>query len=241
MTGAQGAAPAREPGQPSALRAALMKYCVMGLLLTAVLIPGSGRVRWTRAWLYAVLTVGTQVAFGIALHRNNPELLVERSRVQKGTKSWDKVLAPAVALVGTLAIWSTAAWDVRLHWPPPVPVEASAAAFAICIPSMLFTGWAMMTNRFFSATVRIQSERGHVVVDGGPYRFVRHPGYTGAGAFTLASPIALGSWVALIPAVLTVAVLMLRTALEDRTLQAELAGYKDYAGKVRKRLAPGIW
>jgi protein-S-isoprenylcysteine O-methyltransferase Ste14 len=99
----------------------------------------------------------------------------------------------------------------------------------------------MVTNRFFSATVRIQADRGHVVVDRGPYRYVRHPGYAGALAFTLASPVALGSWRALIPAALTAAVLVLRTALEDRTLRAELTGYREYAGRVPGRLVPGLW
>ncbi|MBZ5586697.1 MAG: isoprenylcysteine carboxylmethyltransferase family protein [Acidobacteriia bacterium] len=106
---------------------------------------------------------------------------------------------------------------------------------------ILLTFWAMVTNRFFSATVRIQEDRGHVVVDGGPYRHMRHPGYVGALAFTVASPVALGSWLALIPAVLTSALLVVRTALEDRTLRRELNGYREYANRVRYRLAPGVW
>ena len=93
----------------------------------------------------------------------------------------------------------------------------------------------------FSATVRIQEERGHVVIDFGPYEYVRHPGYTGALAFSLASPVALGSWLALIPAVFLALVLAVRTALEDRTLRAELKGYEEYASRVRSRLVPGLW
>jgi protein-S-isoprenylcysteine O-methyltransferase Ste14 len=99
----------------------------------------------------------------------------------------------------------------------------------------------MFANRFFSAHVRIQTERGHAVVDSGPYGVVRHPGYVGMSIFTLGTPLALGSWLAQIPAILTVAVLIYRTALEDRTLQAELPGYADYAGRVRYRLLPGLW
>ena len=161
--------------------------------------------------------------------------------MRKGTKRWDKWLAPLVALFGPLALWCVAAWDVRGHWPPPVPVAWSAAAFAVCVAGILLTFWAMVTNRFFSATVRIQEDRGHVVVDGGPYRHMRHPGYVGALAFTVASPVALGSWLALIPAVLTSALLVVRTALEDRTLRRELNGYREYANRVRYRLAPGVW
>jgi protein-S-isoprenylcysteine O-methyltransferase Ste14 len=89
--------------------------------------------------------------------------------------------------------------------------------------------------------VRIQDDRGQVVVDTGPYRLIRHPGYTGALAFTLATPFALGSWYALVRAVLTAAVLALRTALEDRTLQAELPGHAEYAARVKDRLLPAVW
>ena len=134
-----------------------------------------------------------------------------------------------------------AALDVRAHWPPTVPVWWSVAAFAVCGMGLLFTFWAMLTNRFFSATVRIQEERGHVVIDFGPYGYVRHPGYTGALAFSLASPVALGSWLAVIPAAFLALVLAVRTALEDRTLRAELKGYEEYASRVRSRLVPGLW
>jgi protein-S-isoprenylcysteine O-methyltransferase Ste14 len=213
----------------------------MGLVLVSVLRLVSGRADWFRAWFYVGFTLGFQVAVGIVLRRVNPDLLVERSRLQKGTKPWDKVLAPAVGVLGPLAIWCVAAWDVRVQWPPVVPVWSSVVAFIVCTLGVLITFWAMVTNRFFSATVRIQAERGHVVIDGGPYRYVRHPGYAGALGFSLASPVALGSWLALIPAALLAAVLIVRTALEDRTLRAELEGYQEYTRRVPNRLVPGVW
>jgi protein-S-isoprenylcysteine O-methyltransferase Ste14 len=213
----------------------------MGLVLASLLRLISGRADWSRAWFYVAFTLGFQVMVGIVLQRVNPDLLVERSRLQKGTKPWDKVLAPAVGILGPLAIWCVTALDVRFHWPPAVSIWWSIAAFTVCTLGCLVTFWAMVTNRFFSATVRIQAERGHIVVDGGPYRYVRHPGYSGAIAFTIASPVALGSWLALIPAVLTAAVLIVRTALEDRTLRIELEGYQDYTRRVPGRLVPGLW
>ena len=242
MNSASGAAAAMSPAARSpSLRRSLTKYCIMGLILASVLLLVSGRTDWYRAWFYIVFTIGFQVVTGIVLHRVNPDLLAERSRLHKGTKTWDKILAPAVAIVGPLAMWCVAAWDVRLHWPPVVPMPWSVAAFLVCSVGFLLTFWAMVTNRFFSTTVRIQTERGHVVIDGGPYRHLRHPGYAGALAFTLATPVALGSWIGLIPAVLAAAVLVLRTALEDRTLRAELTGYQEYARRVRNRLVPGLW
>ena len=99
----------------------------------------------------------------------------------------------------------------------------------------------MAANAFFSAVVRIQDDRGHAVASGGPYRFVRHPGYSGSLAFELATPIMLGSLWALIPSGLNALLIVVRTALEDRTLNEELDGYREYAGQVRYRLLPGVW
>jgi protein-S-isoprenylcysteine O-methyltransferase Ste14 len=219
----------------------LVKYCVEGLILTAILWLVSGRPDWIRAWIYVGFILGVQFAAFQFLSRVNPDLLVERSRLRKGTKGFDKVLAPAVAVVGPIAMWTVAGLDVRAHWPPAVPVGWSIAAFAVCAASSAFTVWAMASNRFFANTVRIQTERGHVAVDGGPYRLVRHPGYLAMAAFTLATPVALGSWRALIPGVLTVGALVVRTALEDRTLRAELEGYREYAARVPQKLVPGLW
>jgi len=217
-----------------------IKYCISALVVAGVLMLLSGRPGWIRGWALVGLTFGLQVAVGVVLTRTSPELLVERSRMQKGTKKWDKILAPVVAL-GPLVVFGMAAWDVRFQWPPAVPIAWSLAALAVCCLGGALTAWAMAANRFFSGTVRIQSERGHSVVDGGPYRYLRHPGYTGALAFTLAAPVALGSWRALIPAAVVAAVLVIRTALEDRTLRIELAGYAEYAARVRKRLVPAVW
>ena len=161
--------------------------------------------------------------------------------MRQGTKRWDKALAPLVAIAGPIAFWATAAGDVRTHWPPPVPMPWSVAAFVVCALGFALTLWAMDTNRFFATTVRIQRDRGHAVVTSGPYAYLRHPGYTGALAFTLASPVALGSWLAVIPAAATGLMLALRTAIEDRTLRAELDGYEAYSRRVRSRLVPGLW
>ena len=101
--------------------------------------------------------------------------------------------------------------------------------------------WAMWTNDFFSSRVRIQTDRGQYVVTNGPYRFVRHPGYVGAIIFLPASALLLGSIYALIPVAIDIFLLIIRTYLEDLTLQKELPGYTDYVKKVRFRLIPCIW
>jgi protein-S-isoprenylcysteine O-methyltransferase Ste14 len=114
-------------------------------------------------------------------------------------------------------------------------------ATAVALISALFITWAMRSNPFFSSTVRIQQERGHQVVSAGPYRWMRHPGYVGVVFHYLAMPLVFGSLWAYLPVALLFVITVIRTALEDRTLQSELPGYREYAQSVRYRLLPGVW
>ena len=120
-------------------------------------------------------------------------------------------------------------------------MAAQLFAWFVCALGYALFVWALASNTYFSQIVRIQSERGHAVVTGGPYRFIRHPGYIGAIVFELAVPIVLASWWALAISILGAFLLILRTVLEDRTLQAELPGYTEYVHRVRYRLVPGVW
>ena len=219
----------------------LMKTVIMALLMVAILVVSSGRLDWWMAWAYLGVTVTGQVIVTLGLLSKHPDLLAERSQRQEGSKDWDNVLVRIVAVFLPIMIWIVAGVDKRLGWTPPLPLALQLVAlFAVALGYAL-TGWAMVSNRFFSAMVRIQTDRGHTVVSGGPYRYVRHPGYVGSIIFDLASPLALGSVWTFVPAGLAICLLVLRTAMEDRTLQRELTGYEDYAGKVRYRLLPGVW
>ena len=142
----------------------------------------------------------------------------------------------------TLVRYILAGLDQRYGWTGGLPVGVQFGALALCVlgNDVLFV-WATAANPFFSRIMRIQSERGHTVVTGGPYRHVRHPAYAGTMLYELAVPFLLASWPALIVSVLSAALLILRTALEDRTLQAELPGYVEYARHTRYRLFPGLW
>jgi protein-S-isoprenylcysteine O-methyltransferase Ste14 len=131
--------------------------------------------------------------------------------------------------------------DVRFGWSPELALAIRLAALVLWLQGDVFSKWAAVSNRFYSRLVRIQEDRGHTVVTDGPYRTVRHPGYAGALLVGLATPIALGSLWALVPAVLLGLLLVIRTALEDRTLHAELSGYAAYAQQTRYRLVPLIW
>jgi protein-S-isoprenylcysteine O-methyltransferase Ste14 len=185
--------------------------------------------------MYIALIVLVQVQVTTMLQRTSPDLLAERKRIREGTKPWDKVIAPLIALVLPILMWLTAGLD---HQNAPL---VQAVGFVIAAASAALSASAMKANRFFSATVRIQAERGHSVISSGPYAVVRHPGCVGMLGFTLATPLALGSTLCLIPAGICAGLMVIRTVLEDRMLRDELEGYADYALRVRWRLAPGLW
>ena len=172
--------------------------------------------------------------------RLSPHLLAERLGPRKGAKPWDTAIMSALGLT-QLARYIVAGLDQRYGWTGGVSRGSQVTALVLCALGCAVVVWATASNAFFSQIVRIQAERGHAVVTGGPYRYVRHPGYAGAILFELAVPVLLASGWAFIPSGLGAILLVLRTALEDRTLRAELAGCGDYARQVRYRLLPGIW
>jgi protein-S-isoprenylcysteine O-methyltransferase Ste14 len=175
--------------------------------------------------------LGWILATAIVILRVQPGLLAERLGPRKGAKAWDVAIMSALG-VAQLARYIVAGLDVRNGWTDALPLAAQLAALVLCIAGYTLVVWATASNAFFSQIVRLQSERGQDVVTGGPYHFVRHPAYAGAIVFELAAPVLLASWWAMIPSALGAVLLILRTGLEDRTLQAELTGYAEYAGRV---------
>jgi len=214
------------------------------IVLFAPFIPMviSGDWNWWGAWAYAVASILAFVISRVIAGYRYPDLLAERARFMeaKDTKAWDKVLAPLLGL-GSILILVVAGMDRFYGWSFAFSSGVKLAALAGIVFGYGFSSWALVENRFFSGTVRIQTERGHQVVSTGPYRVVRHPGYAGGLVGFIFIPLLLDSLWAFIPAVLLVIVMVIRTALEDKTLQEELAGYKEYAGKTRYRLFPGVW
>lgn len=214
---------------------------VMGTVLMAVaLFWSAGRIDWWPAWALIALMLAWSTATGIVILRSSPDLLAERLGPRKGGKLWDTAIMSVVGLA-MLARFVVAGLDQRYGWTGGVPVAAQVAALVVVALSYALVVWATASNAFFSQIARIQSERHHAVATGGPYAIVRHPAYVGTLLFELAVPVLLASWWALIPSGLTTVLLVLRTALEDRMLQAELAGYTDYARRVAYRLLPGVW
>jgi len=219
---------------------------VVGVVMVAVLLfVPARRWDWGMGWALVGLYAAWQGAMAVILIPRDPALLAERgTRRRKDMKSWDVTLMSVVGLL-TLAKYIIAGLDVRHGWTThlgvTVPLVLQIAALVVTAAGYALVVWAMVANSFFSKIMRIQDDRGHAVATGGPYRFVRHPGYVGTIAFELLTPIVLGSLWSLIPGVLGALLTIVRTALEDRTLRRELAGYEDYAQRVRYRLLPGVW
>ena len=208
-------------------------------ITSACLFGASGRLDWPNAWVLLGLNFAASLA-STTLLSSKRDLLAERSNVKAG-KNWDKPIVGFVVLLGPAATWITAGLDARFHWSDGMPPSMLIAGITVAALGAALLAWAMHTNNFFSSVVRIQKDRGHVVVTSGPYCFVRHPGYTGMSAFMLATPLILNSRWAFVPAVVTAAVTGVRTLLEDRTLHNELEGYCDYARRVKYRLVPLVW
>lgn len=197
---------------------------------------------WWQAWAFAALTVFGFLISRLLASRKHPDLLDERARFtdHDDTEPFDKILSPIVGFAPAL-VPVCAGLEVQFIGALTKPLAVDVIALLAFVAGYAFGTWAMLENRFFATTVRIQTERGHVVVTTGPYRIVRHPGYSGALLVFAATPVLFGTpWTALLTAALCIA-LILRTALEDRTLRRKLPGYQDYATRTRFRLFPGLW
>jgi protein-S-isoprenylcysteine O-methyltransferase Ste14 len=204
-------------------------------ILAGIVCAAAGRLDLPFVWAIA----GVMAAFHLLMAAFvDPTLLNERQSPASGNV--DRLTRPlGVALV--LVHWVIAGLDVgRLHW-SVVPSQVQAAGVAGFVAALAVNFWAMRVNRFYSSVVRIQPDRGHQTIVDGPYRFVRHPGYAATLLAMFSGGIALGSWLAMIPVLGFAALFIRRTMLEDRMLQQELAGYSEYAQRVKYRLVPGIF
>ena len=221
----------------------LIQLFVFIILVPFLPILITWRWNWLEAWIYALVSILGYIISRVLVAQKHPDLLTERAKMAQhaDAKSWDKVLFRLVVLGG--AIMPLVAgldmregrsnFDFNVGW--------KFAALLVMLLGHALGTWALIENRFFSGVVRIQTDRGHHVVDGGPYRWMRHPGYVGGLLAAFGTPILLDSlWTFGVVALYTI-ILVIRTSLEDRTLQAELPGYAEYTQQTPYRLIPGIW
>ena len=197
---------------------------------------------WWEAWVYAGINIFGFVISRYLAGRKHPDLITERGKFleHENPEPWDKTLSPLFGLGGGL-IPIAAGLDARFGPSAQFQIWIKILAILIMLAGYAIGSYALIANRFFSGMVRIQSERGHRVVDTGHYRWVRHPGYAGSLLSYSVTPLLLDSWWAFIPVVFTIVVIVIRTRLEDQALQKKLEGYRDYAQRVRYRLIPGMW
>jgi protein-S-isoprenylcysteine O-methyltransferase Ste14 len=213
------------------------------LFIPLALLVCGGDFGWWQAWLYSLLIFTAGIGGRIWAEQRHPGLLAERQSTEnfKSAKAWDKVLAPLMAMSLGFPMVIVAGLDHRYGWSPEFPLWLIGIGFILITPGYAFAAWALAENRFFFSVVRIQTDQGHVVCDSGPYRIVRHPGYAGNIPPLLGIVFALGSVWTIIPAAVALIIAVIRTVLEDQTLQEELPGYREYARRVRYRLIPGIY
>lgn len=220
-----------------------VRFSLAALMMPILLFLAAGRVDWWQAWVYTILVIGLSFGSRYIMFLFHPDLFAERARFiqSEGVKDWDKHIVLWISIILPNVFMLTAGLDKRFGWSAEMTIPVQLLALLVFLMGFALTTWAMIVNAFFSSVVRIQTERGQHVVTTGPYQFVRHPGYIGSMIAWLVSPIMLGSFWSFIPVGMLIVLYVIRTVLEDRTLQAELSGYKDYAEHVRYRLIPGLW
>ena len=229
--------PTDKPDLTRGVAKRMVQVVFQTVFLVAMPLISAGRLDWVWPWAYLGVGIGILAINMLIL---SPELMAERGQPRENVKDWDKVLTSLIALP-ILALLIVAGLDERFGWSPQLALVIHLIGLAFIALGQGLFSWAMASNIFFSTAVRIQMDRDHTVASGGPYRYVRHPGYIGLIVSLFATALALGSLWALIPAGLAAVLLGVRTALEDKTLLEELDGYKEYAAQTRHRMLPGIW
>lgn len=201
----------------------------------------SGEISILRAWIYSGIYAIGGLIIGIVLLKKTPKLLNDRGKMQEGTKQFDKYIILTYFIVAIVITPLVAGIDRRFNLIEILPFFYLYIGIILYIFSAVFSTWPMLHNPFFEGTVRIQKEKNHSVINTGPYKIVRHPGYLGMLLGSISLPLALGSVLAFIPLFIMIILIFVRTYYEDTTLQKELTGYTEYCKEVKYRLIPFIW
>jgi protein-S-isoprenylcysteine O-methyltransferase Ste14 len=228
---------------PKRMKIAIAANFLFLILLLLSPFLASGDWAWGLGWLYTGSMILFILASRIIAIRLHPGFARERATASamQDTKGWDRWIVPLIALWLPLLAVLIAGLDKRLGWSAAMPGWVHWLGLALLVFGYAVGTWAMAVNAFFSSHVRIQKDRGHTVVTTGPYAIVRHPAYVTGAIAMCGIPLLLDSLWAFPPIILLCIGVVIRTALEDKTLLAELPGYTEYAEKVRYRLVPGVW
>ena len=229
------------PSKTRLLVKLLAANIVSTLALGGLMVLAAGTWRWPQLWILGIEVTVLNLGVHLWLLNYNPALLAERlgSPRQPNQTSWDKVFV-VFAVIGMPIWFAVPGLDHRWGW-STVPVWIQVVGAVLVAVSLLSMVLVFRANSFAAPVVKVQAERGHSIVDTGPYAYVRHPMYAGAIPFLMGMPLLLGSWYGLIGSVATVLALGFRAVGEERLLTQELDGYPEYAARVRYRLIPGVW
>ena len=218
----------------------MVQILITTSIQAAMLFIGAGTLRWSWGWGFvAIYFLGIAIN-ALFLYRVNPALIAERAD-KKDMKDWDKVVGGLFAISYFIALPLVSGLDTRFAWGSTVTLLWHLLGVAVFLVGAVLFCWSMAANAHFATVVRVGKDGEHQVATDGPYRIVRHPGYLGACLQAIGTPLILGAWWGFVPAGLAILFLIIRTALEDRTLQAELAGYEQLVAQTRYKLLPGIW
>ncbi len=217
-----------------------LKQLLGTLIFFALIFLSAGRLLYWPGLIYVALGL-VMMVLSYTVLRLDPELAKERGKPGEGAKKWDKSIL-GLSFLTTLMMYVVAGLDSgRYHWSAEAPDWVIGLGVVMTAAGQLLFLIAQKQNKFFSSTVRIQTERGHTVCDTGLYKIVRHPAYLGSVIQAAGFPLIFGSWWSILPVGLMLLLLVVRTRLEDKTLMEELKGYPEYASRTRYKLIPGVW
>ena len=218
----------------------IIKHFVGTFVFFTIPFISAGRLDYWQAWIYVIIGL-IMGLLNYTVLSIDPELLNERSKPGEGTKSWDKIIL-LLSFIVTLTMYAVAGLDSgRFHWSPDFNWVFYVAGIILTAAGQLLFLFAQKQNKFFSSTVRIQTEREHIVCETGLYRIVRHPAYMGSVIQSIGFPLLFGSLWSIIPVSLLIILHITRTYLKDKTLIRELKGYPEYSAKIRYKIIPYVW
>jgi len=217
-------------------RGVAAKAAAVWIVLPLFFLATGGSLAWWEAWAYCAVLLVPMTVFVIHMARHDPQFLARRLKAREKEGAQRRIQAwGSVAFLAALVLPGL---DHRFGWSHP-PRAAVVAALAVALGSYLAVLWVFLVNRWAGRTVETCADQ--EVISTGPYAIVRHPMYATTSILYLATPVALGSWWALLPALTIVPVFILRILNEEKVLLRELPGYEEYRRKVRFRLVPYIW
>jgi protein-S-isoprenylcysteine O-methyltransferase Ste14 len=231
------------------------------IFATAIQIPllfwPAGTFIWVEGWVYLAIFFVSFCFIFILLNKRNPEILINRMKMKKQAfrkkedemsedkkevkkaSATDKIIFPIFSIL-FLLVFIVPAFDKRFHW-SITWIWSEIIGFVLLPFSFYIIYRVMLENAYASKVLDIRKDSGHKVIDTGPYAIVRHPLYSGFAFMMFSVVLALGSWYAIIPAILAIIFLVIRIKFEEEMLIKGLAGYKEYKEKVKFKMIPNMY